>query len=233
MPNLNELYDERCRIDKEQRDLNESVLAREDQTYTAEENEKWDKMDKRFNELADLIKNEEAREAELKKRAENLANRGDLSKSDKKEVRSEPPKIEKATVHDLKVAERYADAFRAFREETGGRYAQTEYRDAFREYLRGETRALQADLDVYGGFVATPEQFIADVIQDKDRMVFMRRLARVIPVPRAESLGVPVLDNDPADPVWTHEIATGDEDSTMSFEKRSLLPHPCAKLIRV
>jgi HK97 family phage major capsid protein len=64
-------------------------------------------------------------------------------------------------------------------------------------------------------------------------MVFMRRLAKIIPVPRAESLGVPVLDNDPADPTWTHEIMTGDEDSTMSFEKRALHPHPCAKRIKV
>ena len=151
-----------------------------------------------------------------------------------KEVRNDPPKVEKATMHDLKVAERYADAMKRYREETAGRLGTPEYRDAFRMYLRGmERRALQADLDIYGGFVATPEQFIADVIQDKDRMVFFRRLSKVIPVPKAESIGVPVLDNDPAAPVWTAEIATGDEDSSMSFEKRAMTPHPIAKRIKV
>ena len=69
MSNLNELYDERCRIDKEQRELNDAVLGR-DGVYNPEEEEKWDKMDKRFNELADEIKEKETREAELKKRAE-------------------------------------------------------------------------------------------------------------------------------------------------------------------
>ena len=52
-------------------------------------------------------------------------------------------------------------------------------------------------------------------------------------MPTADSLGVPSLDNDPADPVWTAEIATGDEDSTMSFGKRELKPHPLAKRIKV
>ena len=47
------------------------------------------------------------------------------------------------------------------------------------------------------------------------------------------ALGVPSLDNDPADPAWTAEIGTGDEDSTMSFGKRELFPHPLAKRLKV
>jgi len=232
MPNLNDLYDERCRIDKEQRDLNDAVLER-DGVYTAEEDEKYDKLDKRFNEVTDQIREEETREEGLKKKAENLAKR-DLSRPEKeeKEVRKDPPVIEKATIPEMKVAERYAEAFKQYRT-LNPHLATPEYRDAFRQYLRGERRALQADLDTVGGFVATPETFVADLIQDKDRMVFMRRLSRVIPVPKAESLGFPVLDADPAAPVWTNELLIGDEDSSMAFEKRALYPHPIAKYIKI
>ena len=55
----------------------------------------------------------------------------------------------------------------------------------------------------------------------------------MFPVPQADSLGVPSLDNDPADADWTAEIATGSEDSTMDFGKRELWPHPAAKRLKV
>lgn len=96
-----------------------------------------------------------------------------------------------------------------------------------------ELRALQADSDIYGGFLVAPPQFVLKLIQAMDNEVFIRGLATVYPVTKAESLGAPSLDNDPADPSWTAEIATGTEDSTMSFGKRELTPHPLAKLIKV
>lgn len=113
-----------------------------------------------------------------------------------------------------------------------------------RAYLRGgklgipeatrqrfEQRALQSDLDTAGGYL-TGEQMAAQVIMSLENMVFIRRLATVLLTPNADSLGCPTLDNDPDDPVWTAEIQTGDEDSTMSFEKRSITPHPLAKRIK-
>jgi HK97 family phage major capsid protein len=66
-----------------------------------------------------------------------------------------------------------------------------------------------------------------------DNEVFIRGLATVYPVTKAESLGAPSLDTDVADPTWTAEIKTGTEDSSMSFGKRELTPHPLAKLIKV
>jgi HK97 family phage major capsid protein len=66
-----------------------------------------------------------------------------------------------------------------------------------------------------------------------DNEVFIRGMATVYPVTKAESLGAPSLDTDPADPSWTAEIATGTEDSSMAFGKRELNPHPLAKLIKV
>ncbi len=95
---------------------------------------------------------------------------------------------------------------------------------AFRSYLRGkremnadEYRALQMDDDEAGGYIVAPERFVASLIQAIDDQVYIRQWATVQQVGRAQSLGVPSLDADPADSDWTSEIATGSEDSTMDF----------------
>lgn len=116
-----------------------------------------------------------------------------------------------------------------------------EYRDAFGKFLRGgrnalseaEVRALQADSDTAGGYMVAAEQFVQQLIKNVDDMVFIRQKATKFMVPTAASLGVPTLENDPADSDWTAEIATGSEDSTMSFGKRALSPYPLAKRIKV
>jgi len=96
-----------------------------------------------------------------------------------------------------------------------------------------ELRALQADADIYGGFLVAPQQFVMKLIKQLDNEVFIRGLATVYPVTKAESLGAPSLDTDVADPTWTAEIATGTEDSSLAFGRRELTPHPLAKLIKV
>ena len=97
-----------------------------------------------------------------------------------------------------------------------------------------ELRALQKDSDTTGGYLSAPQEFFAQLIQAVDDAVFMRTISNVLPtLTTADSLGAPSLDNDPADPIWTTEIATGDEDSTLSFGKRELNPHPLSKLIKV
>lgn len=112
------------------------------------------------------------------------------------------------------------------------------YQTGFRSFLRGqqvsaEVRALQADLDTQGGYLMAPIQMVDRLIQAVDDAVWIRRLATVIAVPNADSLGVPSLDADPADADWTNELATGSEDSTMSFGRRELKPHPLAKRIKI
>ena len=88
---------------------------------------------------------------------------------------------------------------------------------AFGEYLTtgniAELRALQADVDITGGYLVPPEQFVANLIKAVDDAVFIRQLATVIPVMSADSLGVPTLDTDPADATWTSEIGSVSEDS--------------------
>lgn len=115
-----------------------------------------------------------------------------------------------------------------------GPQATPEYEQGFRDYLCGEKRALQKDIDTVGGYLSAPVQFMAELIKAVDNLTFMREICRVLPpLTSAESIGAPSLDNDPADPIWTAEIGTGDEDSTMSFGGRELTPAPVAKRIKV
>lgn len=112
------------------------------------------------------------------------------------------------------------------------------YRQGFASYVREgaiatEMRALQADLDTQGGYLVAPMQMVDQILKTIDDMVFIRRNATVISVPNADSLGVPTLENDPADADWTTELATGNEDGTMSFGRRELHPHPLAKRIKI
>jgi len=116
--------------------------------------------------------------------------------------------------------------------------ASNEYRKAFSSYLcsidkGAEARALQMDLDIYGGYTVAPQQFLAELIEAEKSMFVMRGLSRVISVTGSESLGAPTLDNRPADPTWTSEILVGSEDSTMSFGKRELRPQPLAQYIKL
>ena len=114
-------------------------------------------------------------------------------------------------------------------------------RDAFVQFLKrgreamsgAEQRALQVGVDTTGGYLVVPEQMAVGMIQAKDNLVWMRAKATKFAVPRAQSLGMVSLDADPADPTWTSELATGSEDSTMSFGKRKLEPTPLAKRIKV
>ena len=96
-----------------------------------------------------------------------------------------------------------------------------------------ESRALQQDLQASGGYLVPPMQFVRDMIKAVDNMVFIRQWATKNDVTSAESLGVASLDNDPADPSWVAELNFGSEDSTMSFGRRELHPHPLAKYIKV
>ena len=95
------------------------------------------------------------------------------------------------------------------------------------------TKAYQSDDPASGGFLVTPQQFVQDLITLMKDNVFMRGLATNYTVDRAESLGIPALDQDPADADWTTELATGNEDKNMVFGKRELKPNPLAKRVKL
>ena len=116
-----------------------------------------------------------------------------------------------------------------------------EYRNAYASYLRDglqacspvEQRALSSSDDVQGGYLRAPQQLARDLIKALDDTLWIRALATKFELQGADSLGMPSLDADPADAAWTSELATGNEDSSMAFGKRELVPRPIAKRIKV
>jgi HK97 family phage major capsid protein len=99
--------------------------------------------------------------------------------------------------------------------------------------LSPELRALQADADASGGYTIAPEQFVASLIMAIDDQTFIRQFSDVQQLTSAQSLGQPYLAADPGDATWTSEILVGSEDSTMTFGKREMTPHPLARYIKV
>lgn len=97
----------------------------------------------------------------------------------------------------------------------------------------GELKALRADSDEAGGFLAAPRMVVNQLLKFVDDMVFIRKLATVWQLDKAESLGVPAMDSDLADATWTSELGTGSEDSQEPFGSRELKPSPLAKRIKV
>ena len=96
-----------------------------------------------------------------------------------------------------------------------------------------EFRAISAGTDAQGGYLVAPEQFVNELIQEIDDLVWIRSLSTTRTVTESDKLGVPSLDADPSDPTWTTEILTGDDDSAMRTGKREWEPHPLAKRIKV
>ena len=92
---------------------------------------------------------------------------------------------------------------------------------------------IQADQDIGGGYLVAPESFVTQLIQAMDNLTFVRQMATVHQLDRADSLGVPTLETDMDDAVWTSELATGSEDTAIEFGKRALFPHPLAKRVKV
>jgi len=205
---ISDMKQKRFKLVKDARALLD-LAEKEERDLTAEETTKYENMMAEVDSLGDKIEKEErvsAIETEMDDSVEEID-------------RGQPDNIDK---------KRHAEAFRKLLAATNTN-----------EYIRAiqnealEQRALQMDSDSAGGYTVAPQQFVANLIKAIDNRVFMRQLGTVYSVPKAESLGAPSLDNDPADPTWTSELLIGDEDSTMSFGKRELFPHPLAQYIKL
>lgn len=123
-----------------------------------------------------------------------------------------------------------------------GRESRDLVMESFRSFLQTgeisgdgapEFRALSAGVDVEGGYLVPPEQFVNLLIKALDDEVILRELATVIPMTNAASIGAPSLDSDPDDADWTTELSTGTDDTGMQFGKRVMRPHPMAKRIKI
>lgn len=227
---VKKLQEERGKIWNQMKALNDRVDA-EGRDFTGEEQTQYDKMNDEMTTLEKRI----GREKELARIGSELnVSRGNPIENDLESVPK--PKNKQEEIRG------YVERFNR-----DGRYALKDeefndmQRDVFRRFLltgkenldKKEIRALQMDLDIYGGYLVTPQIFATELIKAIDNEVTVRPFATKQLVDKAASLGIVSLDNDPADPEWTKEIGIGTEDSTMSFGLRELHPHPLAKLIKV
>ena len=105
--------------------------------------------------------------------------------------------------------------------------------DGDRALNQSEFRALQSDIDSSGGYLLAPIEMVREIVKARNATVFMRKISRIFPCAQSESLGIPTVETALSDPIWTAEIGTGDEDSSLDFGKRELTPHPLAKRIKV
>lgn len=207
---IKELLEKRVGLIKEMRAILDS-----NENLTAEDNKKYNAIEAEVDEIekqVEAIRNREKKEQRL---------------SEIESALDEPitQRIAVPEIDDGISVEEYNQAFRTYLvngEHTTGRARQII-----------EERALQMDSDTAGGYTVQSEAFVAQLIKAVDDATFMRSLATTFSFPKAESMGAPALDNDPADSDWTAELLTGDEDTTMSFGKRELRPHPTAKLMKV
>lgn len=208
---LNELRNKRGNLVKQCRDLVSKAQA-ENRDLTTEESTKYDTMFADQAKLGDQIKREDAlRESErgLEGAGRRTGTEGDLDP----EGRSADPE------------KRYAEVvFPALSKWFGRREA---------EITGDERRALQADLDVSGGYLKAPMQMVKELIKAVDNQLFIRQLATKHTLTESDSMGAPSLDANPADAEWAGEISSAGEDSTMAFGRRELKPHPLKKLLKV
>lgn len=219
MKKIIELRRKRGKLVADARALNDRVEG-ENRAMTQEEQNSWDAM---MNEVEALRVQIEREERLLESERELGETDGDNGRRMGGDEDADP------------------DA-RGGREEQGGDpRATAEYRAAFDRYVRRgldglvgmENRAvLQADSDSGGGFLV-PTALADRLIKAIDNMVYIRQAATVLSVTNAEAMGVPTLETDPSDSVWTSELATGSEDTSTEFGRRDFRPHPLAKRIKI
>lgn len=207
------IADARAILDKAQK---------ENRELSAEERQSWDKL----HEAADLLKGKiDIEEKQRKAQADLNASQGRQADAPQPGTRTRVSRTERRLANDPVRLRRaglgYRKMFRSFL--TGG----------FRAFGVEEHRNLQADVDLIGGYLLPPMQFVDQLIKFVDNFTFVRQMATVISVTNAQSMGAPSLDTDPDDATWTSELNTGNEDSSMAFGRRELTPYPLARRIKI
>ncbi len=112
--------------------------------------------------------------------------------------------------------------------------ADQEVRSAFNHYLRegtsqamAEFRALQQDNPTQAGYLVAPQQFVAQLIQNKNDLTFMRQISNVLPtLSGAQSLGYPKRTSRMSTFAWGTEIKAPTPDTALAFGKREFKPIP-------
>ncbi len=148
--------------------------------------------------------------------------------------------LEAAERGDPEAQERFdTRAFEMFIVSRGDRELRDRYHDEMELVSRAiaeggpETRALQMDQDIYGGYMVAPQRVASRFIQAVDNAFPLRQFAHTEQLVGAHSLGAVSLDTDPDDADWTAEVGSITFDSSMAFGGRELKPHDLSKGIKV
>lgn len=219
--NLAEKRAERAKLVSQMREINDAAEEAK-RSFTADETEKYSKLEADVDKLGDEIRAEDERLARAAK-LKALDDETRAGESKPKPAAKPVPAADPETRTDPRATE--------------------EYRDIFEAYLRGGMPAakmaaaeradtLQVGLFAKGGALVGPEQFVADLISGVDDAVFVRQYATKHKIASAASLGVPTLDADIDDAEWTAELATGNQGD-ITVGKRELRPHPLAKRVKI
>jgi HK97 family phage major capsid protein/HK97 family phage prohead protease len=191
-----------------------------DQGLTNENQESYDAWDIEFEELTNKIKLEERTET-LSQSQGIRTGRPSVSQPNMRgEARSKP-------VGDGDVAIWLPGTFRA------DTMSESETRSIAQKFGY-ESRSLEVDSDTSGGYTVSSEVLAQQILAFKMNAMHIRKLATVITVRDAQSLGIPTLGSDPASAEWTSELLIGGAaDDDMVFEGRSLSPKPISKSIKI
>ena len=206
--NILEAKKQRVALVKQAREILDKA-DKEKRGMTAEEEEKYNKIDMEIDAIGKRIEKEE-RMREIEKITETqsvpVAGKDNLPVADKK---------------DFRASDEYRSTFRKY------------LVSGITSLSSDEVRALQADDPILGGYMIAPQQFIAELLKGIDNAVYVRKYATIYQLTQSESLGVPTMDSDVDDADWTTELATGNEDTGLKIGKRELKPNPLAKRVKV
>lgn len=212
MKSTKDLLEKRRLAFKAAREI-QDLAEKEKREMTPEEDQRWEKA---YTEVTDL-----------KGQIEKIDKRNDLERQEA-EVKLKNEADERATqsgaettFQNPRASKEYDTVFRAFLT-----------RD-HKTLTADEHRALSAGTATEGGFLFPSEQFNAELIANVVDATIFRGLARSFAINGNDSLGTPTLPNRMSDAEWTSELGIPSTDTTLSFGKRSLTPHPLAKEIRV
>jgi len=211
---------ERAKIVHEARALLDKA-EEEKRSFTAEEEEQYNRMDEDIDKLEVDIQRMEKQLDRERKLGERDADRlDDQQGKDKDKKRTLAEIVQDRSIENIRNTEEYREAF--------GRFLSR----GMSELAVEEVRAMQADSDVGGGYLIAPQQMVMELLKEVDDIAVIRQYARVHQLQTAASLGAPTLDKDADDWDWTAELKTGSE-TEIEFGKRELRPHPLAKRAKI
>lgn len=215
---VNAKLEERGRAVTQMRELQAKAKAEGSRSFTTEEADQFDKLDKAQEEIRSAVEAYQkglSREAKLK----DLENE---TRSTDSGARPQPTGESRSTdgIDGVRSSRAYNDSFRTFL--LTGQFNPL-------HGVPGEQRAtLQADSFALGGAMLAPMQFVGGLIKALDDELFIRQWATKHRLAAAQSLGAVSIESDPGDADWTAELKTI-STTDMSFGRRQLHPHPLTK----